>query len=64
ISSKPWSPFWPCTDFEFAEIALEAVQNKDQITRLITLIQCCGKNLDSFTLKSHTELCEAWKSAA
>ncbi|EGO19929.1 hypothetical protein SERLADRAFT_373989 [Serpula lacrymans var. lacrymans S7.9] len=64
INSKPWSPFRSRTDFEFAEIALEAALNKDQITRLINLIQWCGKKPDSFTLKSHTELCEAWKAAA
>jgi hypothetical protein len=37
-NNSPWEPFWTRLDFEVAEITLEAVLTKEQISQLLDLI--------------------------
>jgi hypothetical protein len=63
-SDTPWKPFGSYSEFEFAEVALEAALNKRQIDKLIKIIQRCVKKDDDFGLESHNDLTSAWKDAA
>ena len=52
----PWKPFDSRSDFEFAEIALDAALNKKQVDNLVKIIRRCVEGGDSFNLKSHKDL--------
>ena len=64
FDSKPWSPFKSLADFEFAEVALEAALNKNQIEKLIKITRHCINGDDVFNLASHKEICEIWTDAS
>ena len=61
---KPWKPFCTRGDFEFAEIALSAALNTGQTDSLIKLLHRCINGQTSFTLDSHSELCQMWDGAS
>ncbi|EGO30670.1 hypothetical protein SERLADRAFT_364543 [Serpula lacrymans var. lacrymans S7.9] len=63
-NSCPWQPFKSRVDFEFAEVALEAALNKDQINRLVKVIHQSIQDPGSFTLKDQSDLYETWKIAS
>jgi hypothetical protein len=64
FDSKPWSPFKSLADFQFAEVALEAALNKNQVEKLIKIIRRCINGGDVFNLASHKEICEIWADAS
>ncbi|KAG2133599.1 uncharacterized protein EDB93DRAFT_1093239, partial [Suillus bovinus] len=43
VDEEPWRPFCSHSDFEFAEIALNAALNKSQINALLALIGCISR---------------------
>jgi len=48
---------WPLrTDFEFAQLALEAALTKTHVDKLIQLVERCIKGQDSFNLTNHQDL--------
>lgn len=63
-TSEPWRPFCTRTDFEFAEVALEACLNKRQVEKLIQIIYRCKSGEDEFTITNHKHLCETWTQAS
>jgi hypothetical protein len=63
-SDAPWKPFGSLSEFEFAEVALEAALNKKQVDKLLKIVQRCIKGEDGFDLQSHNDLTSAWKDAA
>jgi hypothetical protein len=64
VSDTPWWPFRSRTDFEFAEIALEAALTQKQVDGLIKILTRCISGSDSFNLSSHRDLKETWESAS
>ncbi len=64
-TDQPWSSFHTREDFDFAEIALDAALNNQQIEALIKLFHHCiqNKDKDLFTLSGSRELKETWKTA-
>jgi len=64
INSKPWWPFLSRTDFEFAEIALEAAMTKKQIERMINLFRQCSHGRDSFNLTNYNDARSTWEAAS
>lgn len=63
-TDAPWKPFGSVSEFEFAEVALEAALNKKQIDKLLKIVQRCIKGEDGFDLKTHNDLTSIWKDAA
>jgi len=63
-SDAPWKPFGSYSEFEFAEVALEAALNRKQIDKLLKLTQRCIRGEDDFGLQSHNDLTSVWKDAA
>jgi len=63
-SDMPWEPFRSYSEFEFAEVALDAALNKKQIEKLLKIIQRCIKGEDGFGLKSHKDLTSIWIDAS
>ena len=61
---EPWRPFRSRTDFEFAELILEATLNKEQTDMLLKLVCNVQQQPDSFTLTTHAELMEMWEQAS
>ncbi len=64
IHERPWQPFRSRTDFEFAEIALEAALTKAQIDKLIKIYTRCLSGHDSFSLTSERDLRDIWGIAS
>jgi hypothetical protein len=63
-TDAPWKPFGSYSEFEFAEVALEAALNRKQIDKLLKLTQRCIRGEDDFGLQSHNDLTSVWKDAA
>ncbi|KAG2057487.1 hypothetical protein BDR06DRAFT_980881 [Suillus hirtellus] len=63
VDKTPWHPFCSRTDFEFAEIALDAALNKSHINGLLALIGRISRGETQMTLKTDTDLCKAWEHA-
>jgi hypothetical protein len=64
VDREPWKPFRTRSDFEFAEIALEAALNQAQTDTLIKFVRRCISKPTSFTLNNHSELCQMWELAS
>lgn len=64
VNSKPWWPFLSRTDFEFAEIALEAAMTKKQIEKMINLFRQCSHGRDSFNLTNYNDVRSTWEAAS
>jgi len=62
--TDPWRPFQSRTDFEFAQLALEAALTKKHVDKLIQLVERCIKGQDSFNLTNHQDVYKTWDSAA
>jgi hypothetical protein len=62
--TDPWRPFQSRTDFEFAQLALEAALTKKHVDKLIQLVERCIKGQDSFNLTNHQDVCSTWDAAA
>ncbi|KAJ7038856.1 hypothetical protein C8F04DRAFT_950739 [Mycena alexandri] len=58
------SPFRTRLDFELAELAQDAMLNKNQTGRLIALIHRCAENPQGFTLRNHSDLEYMWELAS
>jgi hypothetical protein len=63
LDEQPWRPFRTLTDFEFAEIALDAHMNRRQIDAMIKLVIKIVNTPDSFTLSSEKDLSNVWEYA-
>lgn len=63
-SETPWKPFGSYSEFEFAEVALEAALNTRQVDKLLKIMQRCIRKDDDFSLHTHNDLTSAWKDAA
>lgn len=63
-SANPWRPFQSKTDFEFAEVALEACLTKRQVEKLISIVQRCQTGQDHLNIGTHKQLCEKWDQAS
>ncbi|KZT07871.1 uncharacterized protein LAESUDRAFT_713204 [Laetiporus sulphureus 93-53] len=63
-SEKPWRPFRMRTDFEFAEIALNAALNKNQVNALINIINAVASGKAEFTIASDVKLHKYWEQAS
>lgn len=64
---KPWAPFRTRLDFELSELMLEAALNRQQISKLISLIhrsQAQEEEDEGITIKSVSDLEATWKIAA
>jgi len=62
--TDPWRPFRSRTDFEFAQLALDAALTKTHVDKLIKLVEGCIKGQDSFNLTNHQELYKTWDAAS
>ena len=62
--NNPWRPFQSKTDFEFAEVALEACLTKRQVEKLISIIQRCQTGEDHLNIGTHKQLYETWDQAS
>jgi len=62
--TDPWRPFQSRTDFEFAQLALEAALTKTHVDKLIQLVERCIKGQDSFNLTNHQDLYNTWDAAS
>ncbi|KAJ7049126.1 hypothetical protein C8F01DRAFT_1238828 [Mycena amicta] len=51
-TQKPWEPFSTRLNFEFADFVQDTMLNKRQTEALITLIQACAENINSFTIRT------------
>src|ERR1700749_4596513 len=61
---EPWLPFNSREDFEFAELVHDAALNRNQIEKLIQLIQRCQDTPGSFTFKKYDDLKESLEDAS
>ena len=61
---QPWRPFKSRGDFEFAEIALEAGLNEHHINALLKLFSSVSDGSTQVTMKSQSDLHQAWDTAA
>ncbi|KAF7967708.1 hypothetical protein HWV62_33335 [Athelia sp. TMB] len=67
IDETPWAPFFRTRlDFELAEVMQEAALNREQISRLISLIHQARlhKDGEGFTITSYSDLKSSWDNAA
>ena len=64
INPQPWWPFVSRTDFEVAELALEAALTKKQTEWLIKCLMRCARGQDSFNITSHNDLQNTWETAS
>jgi hypothetical protein len=64
INSRPWWPFQSRTDFELAELALEAALTKKQIDKLIKCVTRCVQGQDTFNITSTNDLHTTWEAAS
>ena len=62
--TDPWRPFQSRTDFDFAQLALEAALTKTHIDRFIELVERCIKGQDSFNLTNHRDVYDTWDAAS
>lgn len=62
--TKPWTPFRTRSEFEFAEIALDAALNKRQVDALLQVFRRCLEGEDTLDLKDHSELQSMWDLAS
>ena len=66
-SHEPWKPFQTRSDFDFAELALDAGLNNQQVDKLIKLFHHCINNREKggerFTLSGSADLQNRWKIA-
>jgi hypothetical protein len=63
-SKAPWTPFKSRADFEFAEIALQAALNQNQVDRLLKIFERCASGKDKLNLKNNKEIREIWSDAS
>ncbi|KAF8834824.1 hypothetical protein BDN67DRAFT_992580 [Paxillus ammoniavirescens] len=64
VDDEPWHPFTSRADFEFAEIAHKSALSKEQTDNLLHLIWRILARNTGFTLKSHTDVSDAWTRAS
>ncbi|KAI6100965.1 hypothetical protein EV401DRAFT_2061435 [Pisolithus croceorrhizus] len=64
VSTDPWYPFRSRLDFEFAELALEAALNKEQVNRLLRLMKSIRSAGEVFTLNEYNDLQSTWRAAS
>jgi len=62
--TDPWRPFQSRTDFEFAQLALDAALTKTHVDKLIQLVERCIKGQDSSNLTNHQDLYKTWDAAS
>lgn len=63
-AEDPWRPYRTRSDFEFADIALDACLNEKQTEALIKLIHHVVSGHDQFTISGYSELRNLRKSAS
>jgi hypothetical protein len=63
VDDQPWLPFATRTDFEFAELIHQAALSKEQVNRLLQIIQKVVGGKSTLSFKSHDDLKEAWARA-
>jgi hypothetical protein len=61
---RPWAPFQSRLDFEIAELILLAALNKEQTTKLISLLKRVAEGDEEFTLESHADIKKKWEGAS
>jgi hypothetical protein len=61
---NPWKPFKTRSDFEFAEVSLRAGLTKNQVNRLIEVMQRCIDGKDSFNIRDHDHMSTIWEAGA
>ncbi|KAH9850401.1 hypothetical protein C2E23DRAFT_735177 [Lenzites betulinus] len=64
IPRRPWEPFRSRIDFEFAQFALEAALNNNQIDRLLKLIGTISTTPSDFSFKNAGDVKGAWDVAS
>ncbi|KIK18571.1 hypothetical protein PISMIDRAFT_14280 [Pisolithus microcarpus 441] len=64
MSTDPWYPFRSHLDFEFAELALEAALNKEQVNCLLCLMKSIRSVGEVFTLNEYNDLQSTWWAAS
>ncbi|KAG1874106.1 hypothetical protein C8R48DRAFT_745988 [Suillus tomentosus] len=64
VDEEPWCPFCSRSNFEFAEIALNATLNKSQIDALLALIGRISRGESRVTFSNDNELRKAWEHTA
>ncbi|KAI0658337.1 hypothetical protein C8Q70DRAFT_917521 [Cubamyces menziesii] len=62
--AKPWNPFNTRTDFEFAELTLDAGLSDQHLDALIKMIRRIVQNANDFTFNSHVDVRKTWDAAA
>lgn len=62
--TDPWRPFQSRTDFEFAQLALDAALTKTHLDKLIQLVERCVKGQDSFNITNSQDLYNTWDAAS
>ena len=61
---NPWLPFKSRTDFEFAELALDACLNERQISKLLQIVHRVKSGEDTFNIGNYKDLCNTWDKAS
>ncbi len=61
---KPWRPFASRTDFEFAELVLDAALSKKQVNALLKLVHRIKQGEDSLTFTTYNDVQQAWADAS
>ncbi|KAI6018654.1 hypothetical protein BKA83DRAFT_4464950 [Pisolithus microcarpus] len=64
MSTDPWYPFQSHLNFEFAELALEAALNKEQVNHLLHLMKSVCSTGKVFTLSEYNDLQSTWQAAS
>ncbi|KAI6011002.1 hypothetical protein BKA83DRAFT_4467353 [Pisolithus microcarpus] len=64
MSTDPWYLFWSHLDFEFAELALKAALNKEQVNCLLCLMKSIRSVGEVFTLNEYNDLQSTWRATS
>lgn len=60
----PWKPFRSKTEFEFADIVLQAALTRTQINQLLKVVHTLMAERPEFHLKTHSDLQDLWEVAS
>lgn len=64
LNHEPWKPFHSRTEFELAELTLEAALSRSQLDRLLRIIRTLVEECPPFKLKTHKDVERLWDELA
>jgi hypothetical protein len=60
----PWHPFKSRSDFEFAQLALEANLSRAQVEKLISIFKRCNAGEDTLNVLNHSDIKKRWSESS